>query len=111
MPLPTPTSPRRRQPAEWMPHEATWLAWPAHEDLWGDKLGPARRAFVALCEGIASGPVESREELRVLVRDAAAEEGARAALGHLAPRLHRIPYGDIWLRDTAPIFVRDEVGA
>ncbi len=104
--MPTPP----RLPAEWTPHEATWLAWPAHADLWGENLAPAQRAFVALCEGIASGPAETREELRILVRDGEAEEGARAALGHLAPRLHRIPYGDIWLRDTAPIFVRDEAG-
>jgi len=86
-------------------------AWPAHADLWGDNLAPARRAFVALCEGIASGPAGTREELRVLVRDAEAEVSGGAALGHLAPRFHRIPYGDIWLRDTAPIFVEDEAGA
>jgi agmatine deiminase len=106
--LPTPPPLRWRQPAEWTPHEATWLAWPAHADLWEENLAPARQAFVALCEGIASGAPTAtapREELRVLVRDARAEEEARAALGHLAPRFHRIPYGDIWLRDTAPIFV------
>ncbi len=105
--MPTPPPPRRRQPAEWTPHEATWVAWPAHADLWMDNLAPARRAFVALCEGIASGPAPTREALRVLVRDAEAEREARDALGHLAPRIHRIPYGDIWLRDTAPIFVRE----
>jgi agmatine deiminase len=86
------------------------VAWPAHADLWMDNLAPARRAFVALCEGIASGPRWTREVLRVLVRDAAAEEEARAALGHLSPVLHRIPYGDIWLRDTAPIFGIDAEG-
>jgi agmatine deiminase len=102
---------RWRQPAEWTPHEATWVAWPAHADLWLDLLDPARRAFVALCEGIASGPPSSREQLRVLVRDAEAEAEARAALGHLSPALHRIPYGDIWLRDTAPIFGCDAGGA
>jgi agmatine deiminase len=107
----TPPDPRWRQPAEWTPHEATWLAWPAHADLWGEKLAPAQRAFVSLCEGIASGPAATREALRVLVRDAEAEAAARAALGHLALRLHRVPYGDIWLRDTAPIFVVDPAGA
>jgi agmatine deiminase len=103
-----PTYPRHHQPAEWTPHEATYLAFPAHEDLWGERLALARRAFISLCEGIASGPPATREELRVLVRDARAEEEARVALGHLSPRLLRIPYGDIWLRDTAPIFVRDD---
>ena len=75
--------------------------------LWADKVELARREFVGLCEGIAYGPESTRDELRVLVRaaDAEAEETARAALGHLAARFYRLHYGDIWLRDTGPIFV------
>src|SRR5690348_13894831 len=29
-----------RMPAEWEPHEATWIAWPHHEPDWPGKLGP-----------------------------------------------------------------------
>ena len=28
----------RRWPAEWEPHEATWIAWPHHEPDWPGKL-------------------------------------------------------------------------
>jgi agmatine deiminase len=45
------------------------------------------------------------EALHVLVPDAEAEAQAQAALGSLGATLHRVPFGDIWLRDTAPIFV------
>jgi agmatine deiminase len=39
------------------------------------------------------------------VRDAAVEADARAALGATEVRFHRARYGDIWLRDTGPVFV------
>jgi agmatine deiminase len=42
----------------------------------------------------------------VLVPDTAQEAAARAALDGADARFHRVPFGDIWLRDTAPIFVR-----
>ena len=87
-------------PAEWAPHEATWVAWPSHEDLWGDNLGPARAAFARLVRAIAQG-----ERVEVLVPDEDQERLARAALPGGRVRLHRIPFGDIWLRDTAPIFL------
>src|SRR5260370_811538 len=40
-------------PAEWEPHAACWLAWPAHADLWLSNLNPCRLAFVELCRAIA----------------------------------------------------------
>jgi agmatine deiminase len=46
------------------------------------------------------------EALHVLVPDADSEADATAALGSLGVTFHRVPFGDIWLRDTAPIFVQ-----
>ena len=89
-----------RQPAEWEPHEATFLAWPTAADLWLDNLEPAQREFVALAEAIAEG-----EQLRVLIHD----EPPRA-IAHLPIAWHRIPFGDIWLRDIAPIFLLNDRG-
>ena len=102
----TPKSEGFVQPAEWAPHEACWLAWPSAEDLWLENLAPARAAFVSLCEAIGEG-----ERLEILVPDDANETLARAALSRISPRFHRVPFGDIWLRDTAPIFVRNPGGA
>ena len=42
-------------PAEWAPHEATWVAWPSHADLWQENLAPAREAFAAHGRGHRGG--------------------------------------------------------
>jgi agmatine deiminase len=103
----TPMASRAKMPAEWERHRATWLAWPSHADLWLEDLAPARREFVALCRGIAHGAAES---LEVLVLDRAGEREAAAALAGLDVRFHVVRFGDIWLRDTAPTFVRGAHG-
>lgn len=107
----TPRKAGYRMPAEWDPHAACWLAWPSAADLWLENLEPARAAFVALARGIADPDPRGtpREALEVLVPDAGEEAAARAALG-VEARFHRVPAGDIWLRDTAPIFVVDAKG-
>ncbi len=92
-------------PAEWAPHAATWVAWPSHADLWQENLEPAREAFAHLVEAIASGEVAE-----VLVPDETQERLARQALPRQRVRFHRVPFGDIWLRDTAPIFLEGPGG-
>jgi agmatine deiminase len=99
-----------RQPAEWDRHSACWLAWPSHGHLWQENLAPAQAEFAALCLAIAE---EGGEAIELLVQDDAAEGQARAALRPILDkvRFHRMPVGDIWVRDTAPIFVKDTAGA
>jgi agmatine deiminase len=92
-------------------HEACWLAWPCAEDLWGEDIGPARESFVALCRAIASAPAKELPETpNVLVPDDAQETAARRALRGVPAQFFRADYGDIWLRDTAPIFLRSDDG-
>jgi agmatine deiminase len=62
-------------------------------------LPQAQAAFAALVREIARD-----EAVHVLVPDAAEEQRARTALG--AQNFVHIPYGDIWLRDIAPIFLK-----
>jgi agmatine deiminase len=95
-----------QQPAEWERHSSCWLAWPSHGHLWLSNLATAQAEWVALCLAIAEG---GDEALDLLVPDAPAEAEARLALASVLPqvRFHRVPVGDIWLRDTAPIFLRN----
>jgi agmatine deiminase len=97
------------QPAEWAPHEAVWLAWPSHGDLWGeDALIDAQTEVSALAEAIADpddNGTPRGEKLEVLVRTDADERLARWKLKSFGATTHRALYGDIWLRDTLPIFL------
>jgi agmatine deiminase len=94
-----------RQPAEWAQHQAMWSAWPSHEDVWLDDLIPARVQLAALFKALA----QAGETVHLLVDGVAARASAKAALGDAAI-LHDTPFGDIWLRDTAPIFVAGHDG-
>lgn len=98
------------QPAEWTPHAACWMAWPSHGHLWEENLVPAQKEFTALCRAISGVDVASSqplERLEILVPDSGSQKDAEKALHGLPVKFHRIPFGDIWLRDTAPIFVWD----
>ena len=106
---------RFSQPAEWSPHEAVWVAWPSAPDLWNPHLAAAQQAFAAMCAAIADpDPSTGKprgERIELLVPNEARRREAVAQLKGLSPRAHAIPFGDIWLRDTAPIFVRSTEGA
>ncbi|WP_298977207.1 agmatine deiminase family protein [uncultured Thermosynechococcus sp.] len=102
------------QPAEWLPHRACWLAFPSHEDLWGDLLPQVRLEFAALCRAIADpDPLTGHcrgEQLKILVLDEAGEATARAYLGGLNAQFYELSFGDIWLRDTAPVGLINAAG-
>ncbi len=110
----TPRQAGFRQPPEWTPHDACWVAFPSHPDLWEEHFEPVRKAVRDLILAIADPDPQTgarRGELPcVLVLDDESEQAARAALGELDVRYHRIPFGDIWLRDTAPVFLTAEHG-
>ncbi len=95
-----------RQPAEWMPHAATWTAFPSHPELWEDDLAPAQEEVAAMVRAIAA-----YERVELLVATAEAEARARALIGSANVALHRYGFGDIWLRDTGPLFLASSAGA
>jgi len=104
-------------PAEWAPHSAVWTAWPHDPEQWLEGLAAPQRALMAMVAAIVDldGDRPRGERVELLVRDAADEAAARALLGKAAVgvRFHQAHYGDVWLRDTGPIFVtrRGEVSA
>jgi agmatine deiminase len=92
-------------PPEWAPQKAIWTAWPADAEEWNGDLEAPRCDVAALVRALGSG-----NAVRVLVNGVQAEASARAALGPAA-ELVQARYGDIWLRDTGPIFARTSDGA
>ena len=95
-------------PAEWSPHAAMWVGFPSAQNLWLDDLEPAQAEVAALARALA-GP--GRERVRLLVCGEAAEQAARARVGDAdGIEIVRGFFGDIWLRDTGPIFVQTRSG-
>ena len=93
-------------PAEWAPHRAMWLGFPSHADLWQEDLEGAQREVAALARALA-GPGQERVRLMVCGDEALA--AARRLLGDVSGvELVAGRFGDIWLRDTGPIFLEDE---
>jgi agmatine deiminase len=89
-----------RQPPEWAAHEAVWIGFPSHPELWETDLGPARAEVLAFAHAVhADGHGET---VRLVAAD---EEAAFAARALVQPgvEVHHARFGDIWLRDTGPI--------
>ena len=95
-------------PAEWAPHRAMWLGFPSHEELWVDNLEVAQGEVAALARALA-GP--GREHVRLMTGSPQGEADARHLLGDVTG-IEIVPgrFGDIWLRDTGPIFAQGPEG-
>jgi agmatine deiminase len=91
-------------PAEWAPHRAMWLGFPSHAELWEDDLAAAQAEVAALARALA-GP--GAERVLLMTGSPEGETAARALLGEVAGVVI-VPgaFGDIWLRDTGPIFAK-----
>jgi agmatine deiminase len=94
-----------RQAAEWAHHAACWTAFPSAADLWEDNLAPAQAEVAAMIRVIAES-----ERVELLVNGLAAELAARDLLGSANVGFHQFGFGDIWLRDTGPLFLSSPVG-
>ncbi len=99
-----------RMPAEWEPHEATWIAWPHNQDDWPDKFAAIPWVYAEIVRHL-----HRSETVRILVNDASAE-AARAVLDYLPLDWTRIefvslPTDRVWTRDYGPLFVRDDAGS
>jgi agmatine deiminase len=97
---------KRVQPPEWAHHKAVWIGFPSHPELWADDLFPARNEVAAFAEAVHD---DGRGEKVILV---AADDEAAAVAGLAAPFADVVvePFGDIWLRDTAPIMLSRNEG-
>ncbi|MFA5898794.1 MAG: agmatine deiminase family protein [Hyphomicrobium sp.] len=91
-------------PPEWALLKAIWTAWPADPEEWNGDLEAPRRDVAAMVNALSEAT-----PVRLLVNGPEAEASARAALGGTADFVEA-RYGDIWLRDTGPIFARTHLG-
>jgi agmatine deiminase len=97
-------------PAEWEPHEATWLSWPHKEESWPGAFEFVPGIFVELTRHLAES-----ELVRINVADAdfaeRVNELLRAGGVNLdAVRFHFNPTNDAWVRDHGPIYVVRDSG-
>lgn len=93
-------------PAEWEPHEATWIGWPHNRTDWPGKFAAIPWVYVEIVRHLVRG-----ERVRILVNDRAHEAAARSALSESRVDLaqvefFRFPTNRGWTRDFGPIFVR-----
>lgn len=105
---PTPAALGFSMPAEWEPHEATWLGWPHHPTDWPGKLDTIRWVYGEIVRKIAPG-----ETVRLLVRSETEQAQARHYLTRAGADVARVefvrhPTDRGWTRDSGPLFVRRE---
>jgi agmatine deiminase len=101
----TPTFDGIRMPAEWEPHDATWLAWPHYRDDWPGKFEPIPWVYAEIIRHLAR-----RERVELIVNDAASEKRVRKILDRANAlsdnvRFHRWPTNRVWTRDSGCTFV------
>jgi len=93
-------------PAEWEPHEATWIAWPHEPTDWPGKLEPIRWVYAEIARALSES-----ERVEILCKDDAIKRQATECLKlHRVEgpnvRLHLVPNDRGWLRDSLPTAVR-----
>ena len=103
-----PTTPAQlgfRMPAEWEPHEATWIAWPHNHEDWPGKFAPAPWVYTEIVRVLAR-----HETVNVVVADRAMKRKAADRIEKAGANLDRVRFfraatDRVWLRDSAPSFV------
>jgi agmatine deiminase len=101
----SPSAQGYRMPAEWEPHEATWLSWPHREGIsFPDSYDSVMPAFVQMIEALRDS-----EKVRINVLGYDEEEQVRFLLRDVATKhveFFHIPTNEPWCRDHGPIFIK-----
>ncbi|HUO06754.1 MAG TPA: agmatine deiminase family protein [Phycisphaerae bacterium] len=96
-------------PAEWQPHEATWIAWPHNHEDWPDKFEPIPWIYAEIVRLLAQS-----ERVHIFVQPSKGNRFAKEVqsildrndvnLAHVT--LHTQPTDRVWTRDSGPIFLK-----
>ena len=92
-----------RMPDESAPHQCTWMAFGAREEIWDDLLDEVRQAVADVARAIARF-----EPVMMLVRPA--ERKLAAKLCGERVTLIDADLDDLWIRDSGPAFVTNAAG-
>jgi len=99
---------KHRLPAEWEPHEATWIAWPHNKNDWPGKFSSIKWVYAEIVKNISFG-----EKVFIIVQSIDHKLKAENVLKSTNTDLSNIDYfikktNRGWLRDSAPFFVKDK---
>lgn len=97
-------------PAEWAPHEATWIAWPHNRNDWPGKFSPIPWVYAEIVRHLSRV-----EKVHILIGDRIREKRARQVLDRAGVDLQQvrfftIPTDRVWTRDYGPTFVKSKKG-
>jgi agmatine deiminase len=106
----TPAELGYRMPAEWEPHEATWLTWPHDERHWPGLFDRIPAVWATMVKELETG-----EDVHIFIHDDATEKVATKAMKEAGVsgkrvHLHRAPNEFSWARDHGPIFLKNAKG-
>lgn len=92
-------------PAEWAPHEATWLSWPHNPNTWPGKIESIYPAYCEFVKLLSEG-----EKVNINVADRSMAEEAAEMIKAAGADMSRIffyenPTNDAWCRDHGPAFL------
>jgi agmatine deiminase len=93
-----------QMPAEWAPHDRVWIGFPSNADYWGEPLVEAQRQIAAFANAVHDGGRGEAVHLIAGNADAAKIAGDLVETGVL---VEQRAIGDVWLRDTGCITVKD----
>ena len=96
-------------PAEFEPHQATWLAWPSNPETWPQQMAQVKSQIATFINQLLLG-----EQVHLLVNsEKEATEAQRiipAPQASFPLHIHRLPHNDAWLRDSFPLFLQTQKG-
>ncbi|MCG6915797.1 agmatine deiminase family protein [bacterium BMS3Abin03] len=96
-----------RLPAEWEPHEATWLGFPHNTSDWPGKFPPIKWVYGEIVKFISRG-----EKVRIFVQSKEHKSQAENVFKSVGVGLNQVEFfikktNRGWLRDSSPQYVKD----
>lgn len=93
-------------PAEWGPHEATWLGWPHNRTDWPGKFATIPWVYAEIVRKLTPGEI-----VRIIVDSPSLEARARRVLSRANVDINRVQFFHFptdrgWTRDFGPMFVK-----